>query len=75
MVPTAQIYKRVYKTLWTKNPITNTGINNNSHKPVAHFHLYDKNLNRYYKDTVKNYPEIKEKYSKYLKEFNLYDKC
>lgn len=51
------------------------GINNNSHEPVVHFHLYDKNLNRYYKNTVKNHPEIKEKYSKYLKEFDLYDKC
>lgn len=40
---------------------------------ILHLHYYDKNLNR--KEAIKMdlYPEIKEKYKKYLKEFDLYD--
>ena len=50
-------------------------INNGSKAPVVHFHMLDERLNRYYKDTIKNHPDIKEKYLDYLKEFDLYDKC
>ncbi len=50
-------------------------INNNSRELVVHFHLYDENLNRFFVGKMSDYPEIKEKYKKYLKEFDLYDKC
>ncbi len=50
-------------------------INNGKRENVVHYHLFDKNLNRYYVARVQDHPEIKEKYAEYLKEFDLYDKC
>lgn len=49
-------------------------INNGNRENVVHYHLFD-GLNRSEPTLVKTHPEIKEKYKKYLKEFDLYDKC
>ena len=49
--------------------------NGNKKDSIVHFHFFD-GINRYPKAyRMDEYPEIKEKYKKYLKEFNLYDKC
>ena len=41
---------------------------------IVHFHLYD-GLVRSEAYRMEQYPDIRKKYEKYLKEFNLYDKC
>lgn len=50
-------------------------INNGSYDDVVHFHFFKKNLDRVLGGRVRDYPDIKEKYAKYLKEFGLYEKC
>ena len=47
-------------------------INNGKRNDVVHFHKYN-GLTR--DDAIILTVEMKEKYKKYLKEFNLYDKC
>ena len=49
--------------------------NGNREESIVHFHLYDNKLGRNNVHRMDKYPEIKEKYSKYLKEYSLYDKC
>lgn len=47
-------------------------INNGSRDPVVHYHLYNGVTRSNAERLTKT---IREKYAKYLKEFNLYDKC
>ena len=47
-------------------------INNGSRDSVVHYHLYN-GLDRRNASLLTE--ELKQKYAKYLKEFNLYDKC
>ncbi len=42
---------------------------------IVHFHLYDNKLGRSTAYRMDEYADIKEKYSEYLKEYDLYDKC
>lgn len=48
--------------------------NGNRHENVVHFHIY-KGLDRDNVQRMDAHPEVKSKYAKYLKEFDLYDKC
>ena len=49
-------------------------INNGSGEMIVHFHLF-KGLDHQDAKRFDKYPDIKEKYKEYLKEFGLYDKC
>ncbi len=48
--------------------------NGDRERNIVHFHLYN-GLVRSKAYRMDQFPDVKEKYAKYLKEFNLYDKC
>ncbi len=48
--------------------------NGDRQEDIVHFHLFD-GLKRLDAVRISDCIEIKEQYEKYLKEFNLYDKC
>ena len=47
-------------------------LNHGNKDPIVHYHTYDGLVRS---DAARITNEIKEKYAKYLKEFDLYDKC